>query len=340
MRMRFLGNTGIQVSELCLGTMTFGGRSFFKYVGQLGQKEATTLVDMALYAGVNFFDTADVYSEGLSEELLGKALGKRRKDIILATKVRGKMGPGPNDVGLSRHHIIEACNASLKRLGTDYIDLYQVHNFDPDTPQEETMRALDDLVRQGKVRYIGCSNYSGWQLMKALAISDKRGWERFVTLQALYSLLARDLENEMVPLCLDQGLGILVWSPLLGGFLSGKYRRGKPQPKGTRLSAPQPRFLQVDEEKGFDIVEELDKIAKAHKATVAQAALNYLLAKEGVSSVIIGARTPEQLADNLKTTDWEMSAEEVERLDEISQPVPVYPYWMQKMPPPSEEAEE
>ena len=334
MRMRFLGKTGVKVSELCFGTMTFGGRSFFKYVGQLGQKEANTLVDMSLEAGINFFDTADVYSEGLSEELLGKALGKRRQSIILATKVRGKMGPGPNEIGLSRHHITEACNASLKRLGTDYIDLYQVHNFDPDTPQEETMRALDDLVRQGKVRYIGCSNYSGWQLMKALAISDKRGWERFVTLQSLYSLLARELENEMVPLCLDQGLGILVWSPLSGGFLSGKYRRGKPQPKGTRLSAPQPRFIPHDDEKGFDIVEELDKIAKAHKATVAQAALNYLLAKEGVSSVIIGARTPEQLADNLKTTDWEMSAEEVSRLDEMSQPVPLYPYWMQKMPPP------
>ncbi|HUT96886.1 MAG TPA: aldo/keto reductase [Dehalococcoidales bacterium] len=334
MRMRSLGKTGIQVSELCFGTMTFGGRSFFKYVGQLGQKEATKLVDMSLEAGINFFDTADVYSEGLSEELLGKALGRRRQDIILATKVRGKMGPGPNDVGLSRHHIIEGCNASLKRLGTDYIDLYQVHNFDPDTPFEETMRALDDLVRQGKVRYIGCSNYSGWQLMKALAISDKRGWERFVTLQSLYSLLARELENEMVPLCLDQGLGILVWSPLSGGFLSGKYRRGKPQPKGTRLSAPQPRFIPHDEEKGFDIVEELDKIAKAHKATVAQVALNYLLAKDGVSSVIIGARTPEQLADNLKTTDWEMSAKEVSRLDEMSKPLPIYPYWMQNMPPP------
>ena len=334
MRMRFLGKTGVKVSELCFGTMTFGGRSFFKYVGQLGQKEANTLVDMSLEAGINFFDTADVYSEGLSEELLGKALGKRRQSIILATKVRGKMGPGPNDIGLSRHHITEACNASLKRLGTDYIDLYQVHNFDPDTPQEETMRALDDLVRQGKVRYIGCSNYSGWQLMKALAIADKRGWERFVTLQSLYSLLARELENEMVPLCLDQGLGILVWSPLSGGFLSGKYRRGKPQPKGTRLSAPQPRFIPHDDEKGFDIVEELDRIAKAHKATVAQAALNYLLAKEGVSSVIIGARTPEQLTDNLKTTDWEMSAEEVSRLDEMSQPAPLYPYWMQKMPPP------
>lgn len=337
MRMRFLGKTGLKVSELCLGTMTFGGRSFFKHIGEVGQREATTLVDMSLYAGINFFDTADVYSEGLSEELLGKALGKRRKDVILATKVRLKMGPGPNDIGLSRNHIIESCDASLKRLGTDYIDLYQVHSFDPDTPLEETMRALDDLVRWGKVRYIGCSNFSGWQLMKALATSDKRGWDRFVTLQALYSLLARDLEIELVPLCLDQGLGILVWSPLAGGFLSGKYRRGKPQPKGTRLSAPLPRFMPLDEEKGYDIVEELDKIAKAHKATVAQAALNYLLAKEGISSVIIGARTPEQLADNLKTANWELTAEEVARLDEMSQPVSPYPDWMQKMPPPSEE---
>ncbi len=334
MKMRFMGNTGIQVSALCLGTMTFGGRGFFQNVGALGLKEATRLVDISLEAGINFFDTADVYSRGLSEELLGKALGKRRKDIILATKCRSKMGRGVNDVGLSRHHILEACDASLKRLGTDYIDLYQVHNFDPDTPFEETLRALDDLVRWGKVRYIGCSNYSGWQLMKALAISDKRGWERFVTLQSLYSLLARELENEMIPLCLDQGLGILVWSPLFGGFLSGKYRRGKPQPKGTRLSGPQPSFLQVDEEKGFYIVDELEKIAKAHKATIAQAALNYLLAKDGVSSVIIGARTPEQLADNLKTVDWEMSPEEMARLDEMTKPMPLYPYWMQAMPPP------
>jgi aryl-alcohol dehydrogenase-like predicted oxidoreductase len=337
MRMRFLGKTGVKVSELCLGTMTFGGRSFFKNIGGLGQPEATKLVDMSLYAGINFFDTANVYSEGLSEELLGKALGKRRKDIILATKVRLKMGPGPNDIGLSRRHIIESCNASLKRLGTDYIDLYQAHSFDPDTPLEETMRAFDDLVRMGKVRYIGCSNFSGWQLMKALAISDKRGWDSFVTLQALYSLLARELENELVPLCLDQGLGILVWSPLSGGFLSGKYRRGQPQPKGTRLSGPQPSFIPHDVEKGYDIVEALDKIAKAHKASVAQAALNYLLAKEGVSSVIIGARTPEQLKDNLKTVDWELTAEEVVRLDEMSQPLSLYPYWMQKAPPPSEE---
>ena len=329
MKMRFLGKTGVKVSELCLGTMTFGGRgAAFKRIGELSQKEADTLVNMALEAGINFFDTADVYSEGLSEEMLGKALGARRKSIILATKVRAEVGPGPNDVGLSRYHILEGCNASLERLATDYIDLYQVHSFDFNTPLEETLRALDDLVRQGKVRYIGCSNFAGWQLMKALAISDKHGWERFATLQALYSLIARELENELMPLCLDQGLGILPWGPLGGGFLSGKYRRGQPRPQGSRLSDPQSRFLRFDEGKGFDTVEELDRIAKMHQATIAQAALNYLLRKPGVTSVIIGARTPEQLADNLKTTDWEMTPEEITRLDEISKPPRIYPYWM------------
>jgi len=327
--MVFLGKTGIKVSELCFGTMTFGGRGRHKAIGELGHKEADTLVGMALNAGVNFFDTADVYSEGLAEEILGRTLGARRKNIILATKVRGRTGPEPNDVGLSRHHIIEACNASLKRLGTDYIDLYQVHAFDPHTLLEETLRALDDLVRQGKVRYIGCSNFSGWQLMKALSISEKYGWEKFVTLQALYSLVARELENELIPLCLDQGLGILPWSPLSFGFLSGKYRRGQPKPEGTRLSGPDfDRFLPLNEEKGFDIVEELDLIAKEHNASVAQAALNYLLRKPGVTSVIIGAKTQEQLADNLKTTDWRMTPEEVTRLDELSRPPRPYPYWL------------
>ncbi len=326
MKMRFLGKTGVRVSELCLGTLTFGGHDRRGIIGQVGQKEAGVMVDMALDTGVNFFDTADIYSKGLSEEILGKALGARRKNIILATKVRARMGAGPNDVGLSRHHILEGCDASLKRLGTDYIDLYHVHSFDPDTPLEETLRALDDLVRQGKVRYIGCSNFTGWQLMKALATSDKHGWEKFVTLQALYSLLSRDLEYELVPLCLDQGLGILPWSPLSGGFLSGKYRRGQPRPKGARLSDPSGGIISIDEPKAYDIIEELDRIAKAHNATVAQAALNYLLRKPGVTSVIIGARTTEQLVDNLKTEDWEMTPQEVERLDKASKPAPLYPY--------------
>ncbi len=327
MKMLLLGKTGVKVSEICLGTLTFGGGgSRWNNFGALNQKEAGVLVDMALDAGVNFFDTADVYAAGLSEEILGKALGSRRNSVILATKVRGRTGPGPNDVRLSRHHIFEECDASLKRLGTDYIDLYQVHYFDFNTSLEETLRALDDLVRQGKVRYIGCSNFAGWQLMKALAISDKHGWERFVTLQALYSLLARDLEYELVPLCLDQGLGILPWGPLHGGFLSGKYRRGQPRPKGTRLNDPNEIPSWFDEQKGYDIVEELGQIAKEHNATVAQAALNYLLHKPGVSSVIIGARTPEQLADNLKTTDWEMTPEDVARLDEVTKLAPLYPH--------------
>lgn len=328
MKMRFLGNSGVKVSEICFGAMTFGGKGYWKVIGELEQKDANELVNLALEAGVNFFDTADVYSEGLAEEMLGKALGKNRKEIILATKVRGRTGKGPNEVGLSRHHIIENCNASLKRLGTDYIDLYQLHSFDPYTPQEETLRALDDLVRAGKVRYIGASNHSGWQLMKALAISDKQNLEKFVTLQAYYSLVSRDLENELVPLCLDQKLGILTWSPLGGGFLTGKYRRGKDRPKNARRTDRESQFLQFDEENGFDIVDELEKIAKNHKATIAQAALNYLLRKRGVSSVIIGARTKEQLIDNLKTTDWEMTTEEVAKLDELSAPTKVYPYWM------------
>lgn len=326
MKMRFLGKTGIKVSEICLGTLTFGGRGFYSNIGSLDQKEAGVLVDMALDAGVNFFDTADIYSGGLAEEILGKALGSRRKSVIVASKVRGRTGPGANDVRLSRHHILEGCDASLKRLGTDYIDLYQVHSFDPNTPLNETLRALDDLVRQGKVRYIGCSNFTGWQLMKALAISDKHGWERFVTLQALYSLLARDLEYDLVPLCLDQGLGILPWGPLRGGFLSGKYRRGQPRPKGARLSEPTARPMGFDEQKGYDIVEELDRTAKDHNATVAQAALNYLLCKPGVTSVITSARTPDQLTDNLKTTDWEMAPEEVARLDKLTRLAPLYPH--------------
>ncbi len=260
--------------------------------------------------------------------MLGKALGSRRKEIVLATKVRGRTGSGVNDVGLSRRHIIESCDASLRRLNTDYIDLYQVHSFDPRTPLEETLRTLDDLVRQGKVRYIGVSNYTGWQLMKALAISEKQNLEKFVTLQAFYSLIARDLENELVPLSLDQNLGILPWSPLGGGFLTGKYRRGKPRPEGARRSDPTDQFLQFDEEHGFDIIDELERIARVHDATVTQAALNYLLRKPGVTSVIMGVKTKEQLLDNMKTSDWEMTADEVARLDELSKPPRAYPYWM------------
>ena len=331
MNTRFLGNTGVRVSELCFGAMTFGGKGYWKNIGQVEQQEAAELVNLAMDAGINFFDTADIYSEGRSEEILGRALGKKRNDIVLATKVRGRSGPGPNDVGLSRKHIIKSCDASLRRLGTDYIDLYQVHSFDPRTPLEETLRALDDLVRSGKVRYLGASNFAGWQLMKALAISAAQNLERFVTLQAFYSLIARDLENELVPLSLDQKLGILTWSPLGGGFLTGKYRRGQPRPEGARRSDATDQFLQFDEERGFDIVDELEKIAGAHQATITQAALNYLLRKPGVTSVIIGAKTKAQLVDNLASASWEMTPDEVARLDALSMPPRAYPYWMLEM---------
>ncbi len=329
MKMRLLGNSGLKVTELCFGTMTFGGTSYWGTIGKQTQQEADQLIQMAIDGGINFFDTADIYSDGIAEQMLGNALGSKRKDIVLATKVRGRMGTGPNDVGLSRHHIIEGCNASLKRLGTDYIDLYQVHNWDHLTPLEETMCALDDLVRTGKVRYIGCSNFTGWQLMKSLAISEKYGYARFITIQSYYSLIARDLEYEIVPLCLDQKLGIMPWSPLAGGFLTGKYRRGKPRPAGARRSNPEGNFLQFDEEKGYDIIDELDRIAKRHDKTISQTALNYLLRKPAVSSIVIGARTPEHLADNLKSSEWELTPEEVVRLDEISKPPRVYPFWMQ-----------
>ncbi|HBC47625.1 MAG TPA: aldo/keto reductase [candidate division Zixibacteria bacterium] len=327
MKLRWLGNTGIKVSEICFGTMTFGGQGYWGNIGKVDQQGANKLVEMALEAGINFFDTADVYSQGISEEILGKALGDHRKDIILATKVRGRTGPGPNDIGLSRRHIIEGCNASLRRLGTDYIDLYQVHSFDPVTPLEETLDVLSDLVHQGKVRYIGCSNFTGWQLMKALAISTANGFESFVTLQAYYSLVGRDLELELVPLCQDQKLGILPWSPLAGGFLTGKFRRGQKSPEGARRSVAETQFIQFDENMGYAVIDELEKIAKAHNATITQAALNYLLRKPSVNSVIIGARNPEQLSDSLKAGDWEMTSEEIARLDELSKPPHLYPHW-------------
>jgi aryl-alcohol dehydrogenase-like predicted oxidoreductase len=328
MEMRRLGSSGLQVSALGFGTMTFGGVDS-RAVGTTQVDEARRLLDRCLEAGINLFDSADGYSQGASEEILGQALQGRRDDVILATKVHSRMGPGPNDIGQSRHHIIRGCEASLKRLGTDYIDLYQVHGFDALTPLEETLRALDDLVRAGKVRYIGCSNYSAWHLMKALSISERQGLERYVSQQVYYSLVARELEYELVPLALDQGIGGLIWSPLSGGFLTGKFRRGQAGPQDTRrVQRGDPGT--IDEEKGFDIVDVLEEIAQAHNASIAQAALNWLLCKPGVTSVLIGARREEQLVDNLKTASWQMSAEEVQRLDEVSASPPIYPYWHQR----------
>ncbi|OGO23546.1 MAG: hypothetical protein A2144_11135 [Chloroflexi bacterium RBG_16_50_9] len=328
MKMRFLGKTGLQVSELCLGTANFGATGVYEHSGRIEQKDADFIVNMALDAGINLFNTAERYSYGIAEEFFGKALGARRKEAIIITKINPARTPGPNDGGLSRKHIIEGCHASLKRLKTDYIDLYEIHEMDRYTPLEVTLRTLDDLVREGKVRYIGCSNFTGWQLMKALALSDKNGWERFVTLEAKYSLASRGLEYELVPLCLDQGIAILAWSPLYGGYLSGKYRRGQPWPRGTRFPNLEDKFWPVEPEKLFDIVEELDRIAKEHHATVSQAALNYLLRKPGVNSLIVGLRTAKQLEENLKATDWQMSPEEVERLDRLSEPPHEYPYYV------------
>jgi aryl-alcohol dehydrogenase-like predicted oxidoreductase len=325
MEYRLLGRSGLKVSKLCFGCMTFGNSQWG--IGGVDERLATEMVAACFDHGLNFFDTADVYSHGESETLLGKALGSRRKEAVVATKVRGRMGKGPNDVGLSRQHILESCDASLKRLGTDHIDLYQVHSFDPETPLEETLRALDDLVRWGKVRYIGVSNFAAWQLTKALWVSDKAGLERFVSLQAYYSLVGRDLEFELVPLCLDQGLGILPWSPLAGGFLSGKYRKDAPIPEG-RLKGQLGDFIPINKEQGYKILEVLENTARAKEASVAATALAWLIHKPGVTSVIIGARTMEQLQGNLKAAEIMLSPSEMERLENASAvPLP-YPQWM------------
>jgi len=330
MKYNQMGKTGIRISELCLGTMTFGGKGSWADIGTVNRATATRMISICLNAGVNFFDTADIYSEGLAEEILGNALGPRRKEVIIATKVRGRMGKGVNEVGLSRRYIIRAVEESLIRLGTDWIDLYQVHCWDANTPLEETLSALDHLVQSGKVRYIGCSNFGGWQLDRAIMLSRIKGWSKFVTLQALYNLVNRDIENELVPLCLEEGLGILPWSPLAGGFLTGKYRREKPRPKFARRSDPDKAFLHIDEEQGFDVIEELDKLSSVHNGTVSQGALNWLKAKPNVCSIIIGARTIDQLEENLASINWEFTEEEISKLDEVSAFKPGYPYFMQK----------
>jgi len=334
MKYQLLGHTGLKVSELCLGTMTFGTK--FYNIAAVGQTTANQMVARAWEAGINFFDTADVYSYGESEEMLGRAIkdcGIKREAAIIATKVRSSMseaaGAGTGDLnntGLSRHHIMAACEESLRRLGTDYIDLYQVHGWDVRTPMAETMRALDDLVRQGKVRYIGCSNWSVRHLMKSVGMSAMHDWERFVSLQAYYSLVGRDLEHELLPLCREEGLGVLVWSPLSGGFLTGKYRRDNPQPEGARRT--EFTFPPIDEARGFDAVEVLDEVARGHDASIAQVALAWLLAQPGVTSIIIGANKMSQLEDNLKAVEVELSAAEVERLSAATAPAIIYPRWM------------
>ena len=326
---RQLGNSGLRVSAVTLGTMGFGGTGWASAVGKTDVDGARRQIAISLDAGVNLIDTADVYSSGLSEEIVAKALPVAREDVLLATKVRMPMGDGPNDAGLSRHHIIRACEASLHRLGTDYIDLYQLHEWDGQTPLEETLGALDDLVSSGKVRYVGASNYAGWQLMKALAIADRRGLHRFASQQIYYSLQARDAEYELVPVSVDQGLGILVWSPLAGGLLSGKYRRGLDAPAGSRHLGDWHEPPVYNEDKLYDTIEALIEIAHAHSASAAQVALAWLLGRPAVTSVIVGARTEEQLADNLKAADLSLSADERAKLDAVSAMPLLYPHWHQ-----------
>ncbi|NNC21808.1 aldo/keto reductase [Corallococcus exiguus] len=326
MHYRPLGRTGLFVSELCFGAMTFGGEGYWKNIGQQGQSEADALVGRCLDAGINFFDTANVYSYGQSEELLGKALAEKRSQVVLATKVRGRMGPGQNETGLSRYHIFDSVHASLKRLGTDHIDLLQIHGYDVATPLEETLRALDDLVSQGKVRYLGASNLAAWQLMKALGLSDHRGLSRFESLQAYYSIAGRDLERELVPLMKDQQVGLMVWSPLAGGFLSGKYRRNAEGPEGARRTTFD--FPPVDRERAYNAIDVMDEVAKETGTTVARVALAWLLHQPHVTTVILGAKTQAQLEDNLAASELRLGAEQLAKLDAVSKLPPEYPGWM------------
>ena len=331
MEMRLLGNSGLKVSTLALGTVTFGGEGErAERVGGVDAIEARRMLDVCIEHGVNLFDTADVYSQGHSEEVLGKALEDRRQQVLIATKVFGRMGGDANDAGLSRHHIQRACEASLRRLNTDYIDLYQAHGFDALTPIEETLSAFDNLIQAGKVRYIGCSNYSGWHLMKALSISERHNYVRYISHQAYYSLVGRELEHELIPLSLDQNVGILVWGPLAQGFLTGKFRRGGDTPALSRYAHNAEPPLHMPENQVYDIVERLTAIAQEHNVSVTQVAINWTKQKRGVSSVLFGARTMEQLRDNLNAATWQLSDDEMQSLDAISQmPVP-YPYWHQQ----------
>ncbi len=328
---RQLGRSGLRISKLTLGTMTFGGRGDFAKVGDTDAEGARRHIDMALDAGINLVDTADIYSAGASEEMVGQALKGRRDDVLLASKARFPMGDGPNDAGLSRQHLIEACEASLRRLQTDHIDLYQVHEWDGQTPLEETLAALDQLQRDGKIRYVGCSNFAGWQAMKALGIADRTGLPRFVSQQIYLSLQERSAEYEIVPSALDQGLGLLIWSPLAGGLLSGKYRRNQPPPAGSRHASEWSEPPVYDEDKLYDTVDVLIEIADAHGVSAAQVALAWLLERPGITSVIVGARTAEQLADNLAAAELALTPEEQSRLEEVSRPDLVYPFWHQKV---------
>ena len=332
MEYRQLGASGLQVPVLSFGTATFGGgNDFFKAWGSTQAEEATRLVDLCLDAGVNLFDTADVYSEGLAEEILGKAISGKRDKVIISTKATFPFGDGPNSAGASRFRLMKQIEGSLKRLNTDYIDIYHMHGFDAVTPVEETLRTLDDLIQSGKVRYIAASNFSGWHLMKSLAVSDKHGWNRYVGHQIYYSLANREYEWELMPLGIDQNVGAIIWSPLAAGRLGGKYRRDKPIPQESRVAqggSPVPQFA-VNEEVFYNTIDAMDEIAKETGKTLAQIALNWLLQRPTVSSIIIGARNEEQLHQNLRAVGWNLTVDQLKKLDAASEIPTIYPYWHQ-----------
>jgi aryl-alcohol dehydrogenase-like predicted oxidoreductase len=341
MEYRQLGGSGLKVSALSFGAATFGGgNEFFRAWGSTDVAEASRLIDVCLEAGVNLFDTANIYSRGLSEEILGEALQGRRDKVLISTKASFPMGDGPNEMGSSRYHLIRACEDSLRRLKTDYIDIYTLHGFDAITPIEEAVRTLDDLVQSGKVRYLACSNFSGWHLMKSLAIAEKYGWSRYVAHQAYYSLIGREYEWELMPLALDQQVGTIVWSPLGWGRLTGKVRRDQPLPAESRLHQTAEQGPPVPDELLYRTVDALDEVAKETGKTVPQIALNWLLQRPTVANVIIGARNEEQLKQNLGAVGWNLTTEQVAKLDKASQITPIYPYWHQRQfaernPPPT-----
>ena len=331
MEFRQLGHSGLKVPVLSFGTGTFGGRGeFFSAWGNSDVAEATRLVDICLEAGVNFFDTADVYSQGASEEILGRAIAGRRSSVLISTKATFRMGDGPNDLGSSRHHLIQACEASLRRLQTDHIDVYHLHGFDQLTPIEETLKTLDTLIQTGKVRYIACSNFSGWHLMKSLAISERYGWSRYVAHQAYYSLIGREYEWELMPLAIDQNIGTIVWSPLGWGRLTGKIRRNHPLPKVSRLHKTAEQGPPVSDEYLYSVIDALEEVAQETSKTVPQVALNWLLQRPTVANIIIGARNEEQLRQNLEAVGWNLTHEQIERLNAASEVTPTYPYWHQR----------
>jgi aryl-alcohol dehydrogenase-like predicted oxidoreductase len=333
MDFRQLGRSGFTVPALCLGTGTFGGKGeLFKALGTTDVAEATRLVDVCLEAGLNMFDSADLYSKGAAEEILGQAIKGRREQVIISTKATFRDGDGPNDVGSSRHHLARAIEGSLRRLGTDWIDLFQLHGFDAMTPVEEVLDTLDVLVRAGKIRYVGCSNFSGWHLMKSLAAAERYGLPRYVAHQAYYSLVSRDYEWELMPLALDQGVGAVVWSPLGWGRLTGKVRRGQPLPETTRLHNKKSNDIgpPLSNEHVYRVVDAIDEIARETGKTVPQIALNWLLRRPSVATVIIGARNEAQLRDNLQAVGWQLSAEQMAKLDAASATTLPYPYWHQR----------